>query len=181
MKLETILALRRPAGTSTAELAAAVRTAENSRRELLAAAQAAEASRKNVLLDDRALSAAERDGAQASLAAERLAAILPEMRADLDAARARDVRTALLTEHAEVEIATAELRRWQAESYPEIARLIGVGLRAQDAARTALDGFKANVAAAYESEAMRDGGPLGVTLSAMSEPMPRSIFPGWSA
>ena len=147
---------------------------------MLDQAEAADRTRRDVLTDDKVIAAAERDATASRLAAERLAAIIPDLKADLAAARERDMRGELLAKHVQVERKLAELRRWQSESYPEIARLISVGLRAQEAARTALDGFKANVGAAYELEAMRDGGPLGVTLAAMSEPMPRSIFPGWS-
>ena len=181
MKLVDVLELRPPAGADSATLAAAVRAAEAKRRDMLTAAEAAETARRDVLLDDRTLSAAERDAAQAKLTAARITAILRDMRADLDAARAREFRASLLAEHAEVEQKVAELRQWQADSYPEIARLIGAGLLAQDAARSAVERFKFNVAAAYESEAMRDTGPLGVVLPALGDPMPRTIFAGWSA
>ena len=180
MKLEAILALCRPADASTTELAAAVRNAEASRRELLAQAEAADLARRDVLADDRTLAAAEKDGAASRLAAERIAAVLTVLRTDLDQAKARDARAELLKEYSEVEQKIANLRRWQNEDLPEIKRLIGVGLQVQDAAAMALEAFKSNVASAYELEAMRDGGELGVKLSSWGPELPRLTFPTWS-
>lgn len=182
MKLDDVLKLRPEAGADSSTIAEAIRAAEAKRRDELAKAKAARDARRDVLtVDDKALAAAERDGTAAALAAERIAQMLPRLQADLDAAEAREMRAALLAEHAEVERKLAELRRWQDEDYPAIQRLIGAGLAAQDAALTAVQSFLSGADAAYgSSEAMRDAGSLDVNLPDLAEPLPRTVFSGWS-
>lgn len=180
MKLDDVLKLRPPAGADTATLAEAVRIAEAKRREMFTQAEQSNAVRQNVLMDDRKLTTAEREAAEAELAVARIDAILPGLRDDLEAARGREVRAALLAKHSELQEKVDEVLRWQEEDYPEIARRIGLGLAAQDALRMAVDRFKANVMAAYEIEAVRNEGALGVLLPELADPLPRDLFREWN-
>ena len=181
MRLDEVLKLRPAEGATVEMINAAIRATEAKRRELRQQATEAKAVRRNPLeVDDKALAAAAREAEAAELGAERIALLLPKLQQDLDAAYAREARAALLVERAELDQTVGELRRWQAEDYPEIIRLIGAGLAAHDAAAAAVERFAAGVIDAYaRSEAMRDGGALGVTLPELGEPLPRAIFPGW--
>ena len=182
MRLDEVLKLRPAEGATVETIDAAIRAAEAKRRELRQLATEAKAVRSNPLAaDDRAIASAAREAEAAELGAERIGLLLPQLRQDLDAAYAREARAALLVEHADLERTVAVLGRWRDEEYPRIIELIRAGLAAQDAAVAATQQFLASVQAAYaHSKAMRDGGPLGVTLPGVQEPHPRDAFKGIS-
>lgn len=188
MTLTEVLELHPGEGADAATLSEALAAAEAKRDQLQEQAQQAERVRSEGLLqaDDRSLQAAEREAAQARLAADRIAALLVQLQADHAAAqdreraaRGQDTLAALRAEHAAVEDALDALRRWQTEDFPKLAEMIGTGFRLHDAAHAATGRFENNVQAAYQREEVREAGPLGVHLPELSAPLPRRVFPGW--
>lgn len=181
MRLNDVLALRPPQDADAADLLDAIRTAEETAKRLRAEAATANTARSGLLLtaDDKALAAAEAARASAQLAAERVEAMLPGMRQDLAAAQGRETVADLQAEHAALVASVAELRRWQAEDYPQIMALIAKGFRAHDAAYAAHAGFVRNVKDAYERPEVRDAGPLGVELPQLDGVLPRQVFFNW--
>ena len=89
MKLTDILELHPGADAGSAALGLALMAALTKRDGLLAEAAAADQERRAALLtlDEKALVAIEKTAATARLAADRIEAILPQLRADLSTAR----------------------------------------------------------------------------------------------
>lgn len=183
MKLNDVLALRPAKGIDAAGLSAAIGSAEAIRRRLRAEEAEANTARAGMLLaaDDKAIAAAEGTAAAAQLGAERIEAILPLMRGDLAAVQGRETVAALQAEHAALLRKLAELRRWQAEDYPQIAVLIGRGHHAHDAAAAAHADFVCGVKAAYQRPEVRDAGLLDVVeLPQLDGVLPRQVFSNWN-
>ncbi|MFT8247260.1 hypothetical protein [Roseomonas sp. BN140053] len=144
MKLDEILALH-PVGANAATLRTAIAQAEATRSDLLARAAELDRTRERGLLtqEEKAILKAEADAASARLAANRIVALLPRMQADLHGATGRETLAVLRAEAAEVMAVLNE------EGMSELF----LSLRAT---------FRANVAAAYLRQDVRDAGPLGI-------------------
>ncbi len=164
MKLEDVLALR-PAGATAAELVTAIDHAEELARGFARRAAELDRTRAASLLtaEDKAIAKAEQEASTARLAADRIEALLPLMRADLAAAEGRETREALRAEVPALVEAMAALQRWQVETYPLIAETIREGFRYQDAAMGGLRDWMARVDGAYARQEVRDAGPLDVS------------------
>ncbi len=183
MKLDEVLALRPPEGSDGATVTAAIRHAETRRAELLAAAATADQVITDGLLsaDDRALVRAEQDATIARRAAERIDALLPRLRLDLEAALAREKLAALHAHADEVTDLMASMARWQAEKLPAAADAIREGLRLNDALYARHSSLPAAVEAAYRDPAVREMGTFTPDLTAKGVPdmarLPRNLFP----
>lgn len=180
MKLEEVLALH-PKRAGAAMLREAIAKAEGLRVDLLARAATLERTRSEGLLtlDEKAMLRAEEDAAKARLAADRIAALLPDMRADLYQAEGREALTALRAEAEGVAEAISALEAWQRDEFPKIPPLLTAGFRLEDAAMTARQRLVDNIAAAYARQAVRDMGPLDIALPPLPDRRPRASFPGW--
>ncbi len=182
MKLSDILELHPGADAGSAALGLALTAAQTKRDELLAEAAAADGERTAGLLtaDDKALVAIERTGQTARLAADRIDAMLPELRADLAVARGRETVAELNTLAETVEQRVAAMSKWQTEQYPELAKLIGAGLHAEAAAVDAYAEFAARVDSEFRRQEVRDAAPAGVHVDAPSGLRPSYLFQNWA-
>lgn len=182
MTLAEVLALH-PGDSDAATLAAAVTAAEAKRKELLSIAAEAEQVRAGGLLtvDDKKLQQSERDASQARLAADRIEAILPKLRADLGAARGREVVEELRAMVPAIVETTAVSAKWWADDFPKMAATALAGLNAYNAAREARSAFLSKVEAAFMSQDVRAAAPdgLGVTLPPETN-TPAPLFMFWS-
>jgi len=184
MDLQSILALR-PADADATTLREAIRKAEVLQNDLAQRAARLEEARANLLLtaEEDELLAAEREADQARLAADRLEALLPLLREDLQAAAVKEevesAVSSLQAEAAEAHQSIAHLEAWSRD-FERIQVLIGKGLQLQDRAERMLRSFLAHVDAAYRSQAMRDAGPLAIAEPRMPSLLPRQQFPTWS-
>ena len=133
MKLTEILELHPGADTGSAVLSLALTAALTKRDGLLAEAATADQERRTGLLtlDEKALAGIEKTAATARLAADRIDAILPQLRADLSAARGTETVAELRSLARTVEQSVAKMQEWQTQSYSQIAQLIGAGLHAE--------------------------------------------------
>ena len=180
MRLSDIQAIRPAEGAGSAACVDAIATARAERERQVANQALAEAIRADTLAHDaKALSAAEKDASTARLVVEQLDAMLALLRADLAAAQGRERLAELREQHAALEPLAAELRRWQTEDYPKIARLIHVGLDAQLALATATRAFILRVEDEYGRPEVRAAGELGVALPVVAPPLPAAWFPNW--
>lgn len=180
MRLSELQALRLGDGAGSEAISASIDTAMAERDRQRAKQAAAEAFRADTLAHDaKALHAAEKDAGTARLIVEQVDTLLGLLRADLAAAQGRETLEDLRNEHAGLEPLAAELRRWQAEDYPRIARLIHVGLDAQFALAAASQAFLLRVEEEYARPEVRAAGELGVTLPRFSAPLPAAWFPNW--
>lgn len=180
MILDQILDLH-PRGADAATLRAAVAKAEELQGSLRRQADTAMADRERNLLtrSDKELQAQERDAAAASLAAARIAALLPAMRKELAAAEGREALEELRIEAAGVIAAQKALEAWHSSDLEQLKALMDAGFRLQDAATEARSRFLARVQEAYAREDVRTAGPLGVAVPVLPAEMPRSLFPNW--
>ena len=182
MKLDEVLALRPPEGSDSATVTAAIRHAETRRAELLAAAATADQVITDGLLsvDDRALARAEQEASLARRAAERIDALLPRLRLDLEEAVARGKMSTLHAHAAEVVDLMADMARWQAEKLPAAVAAIREGLRLNDALYARHSSLPAAVEAAYRDPAVRELGTFAPDLTAKGVPdmarLPRNLF-----
>ncbi len=182
MKLDEVLALRPPEGSDSATVTTAIRHAETRRAELLATAATADQVIKDGLLvaDDRALARAEQGASLARRAAERIDALLPRLRLDLEAALAREKMAALHAHAAEVVDLMASMARWQVERLPAAVEAIREGLRLHDILYARHNALPAAVDAAYRDPAVRELGTFTPNLVAKGAPdmsrLPRSLF-----
>ncbi len=183
MKLDEVLALRPPEGADAATITAAINAATSRRAELLAAAATADQVITDGLLsaDDRALARTEQDANLARRAAERIDALLPRLRLDLEEAVAREKMAALHAHAAEVADLMADMARWQAEKLPAAVDAIREGLRLNDALYARHSSLPAAVEAAYRDPAVRELGTFTPDLTAKGVPdmarLPRNLFP----
>ncbi|MBP0445012.1 hypothetical protein J8J14_09490 [Roseomonas sp. SSH11] len=180
MTLDQILALH-PKGADAATLRTAITTAEEMQASLRLQADTAKAERERNLLtrSDKELQGLERDAVNAVLAADRIAALLPAMRADLAAAEGREALDDLRAEAGLLKEAFEALQRWQATEFVQIKAMIGTGFRLEEAARNAHAGFVLRLQDAYARQEVRDAGPLGVPVPSMPGNLPREAFPNW--
>lgn len=183
MTLAEVLALHPGDAANAATLAAALAAAEAKRRELLVIATEAEQVRAAGLLtvDDKKLQQSERDASQARLAADRIEAILPKLRADLGAARGREVVEELRAMVPAIVETTAVSAKWWAEEFPKMRATALAGLNAYNAARDARAAFLGKVETAFRSQDVRSAAPngLGVTLPPETN-TPAPLFLFWS-
>jgi len=183
VKLDEVLALRPPEGSDSATVIAALRHAETRRTELLATAAMADQVLSDGLLsaDDKAMQRAEQDATVARRAAERIDALLPRLRLDLEAALAREKMATLHAHAAEVTNLMADMARWQAEKLPAAVAAIREGLRLNDALYARHSSLPAAVEAAYRDLAVRELGQFTPDLTAKAVPdmarLPRNLFP----
>ncbi len=183
MTLNEILGLRPPEGSTSATVTAAIRHAETRRAELLAAAGTADQVQADGLLsaDDRALARAEQDATLSRRAAERIDALLPRLRLDLEAVAARETMAALHMRAATVTDLMASMARWQAEKLPMLAEVLRDGLVLHDALIAQHKGLTDAVQAAYLDPAVRELGQFTPDLTIKGAPdltrLPRNLFP----
>jgi hypothetical protein len=130
MKLEEVLALH-PKRADAAMLRDAIAKAEGLRTDLLTRAGALGKTRAEGLLtlDEKAMLRAEEDAAKARLAADRIAALLPDMRTDLYQAEGREALAELQAEAEDVAKAISALEAWQRDELPKIPPLLTVGFQ----------------------------------------------------
>lgn len=183
MKLDEVLALRPTEGSDAATITAAINAATTRRAELLAAAATCDQVKADGLLsaDDKAMQRAEQDAAHARRAVERIDALLPRVRLDLEEAVARE-KLATLHAHAdEVTDLMASMARWQADKLPAAVDAIREGLRLHDALYARHNALPAAVEAAYRDLAVRELGQFTPDLTAKGVPdmarLPRNLFP----
>ena len=181
MKLSDVLELHPGAEAGSASLGLALTAALTKRDELLAEAAAADGERTAGLLtaDDKALAAVEKTAQTARLAADRIEAMLPHLRADLSTARGRETVAELETLAKTVEQRISAMQDWQEKAYPDLAKLIGAGLHAEAAAVDAYAEFAARVDSEFRRQEVRDAAPGGVTVTAPSGARPSFLFPNW--
>lgn len=182
MTLPEILALRPGDGADSTALGAALAEATAKRAELMRQVHLAETLRADALLsaDDQVLLDAQREAAQARLAAERMDALLPKLRADLSAARGRETVAELKAEAARVKVLMVELERWQRHDYPQAAILIGAGLKAEHDALLAYGLALVRSDAEFARQEVRDAAPDGVPVPfATGDLRPSHLFPNW--
>lgn len=181
MKLSDILELHPGADAGSGALGLALTAAQTKRDELLAEAAVADSERTAGLLtaDDKALSTVEKTAQTARLAADRLGAMLPQLRADLAVARGRETVAELKTLAETVEQRIIAMTEWQTETYPQLAQQIGAGLHAEAAAVDAYAEFAARVDSEFRRQEVRDAAPGGVTVTAPSGARPSHLFPNW--
>lgn len=181
MKLSDILDLHPGAEAGSGALGLALAAASIRRDELLAEADAADQERRAGLLtlDEKALTAIEKTAGVARLAADRIEAMLPQLRADLAVARGRETVAELKTLAETVEQRIIAMTEWQTETYPQLAKLIGAGLHAEAAAVDAYAEFAARVDSEFRRQEVRDAAPGGVNVSAPSGARPSHLFPNW--
>lgn len=183
MTLNEILALRPPEGSDTATITAAINTATRKRAELLALAATADQVRADGLLstDDKALARAEQDALHARRAVERIDALLPRVRLDLEAAEARAKMAALHAQAGAVADVAAALARWQAETLPTFLEPLREGFALHDKWVAEHAHLKASVEAAYRDANVRELGQFTPDLAAKGWPdpsrLPRNVFP----
>ena len=183
MKLEEVLALRPPEGSTSATITAAIRHAETRRAELLALAATADQVKADGLLsaDDKAMQRAEQDAAHARRAVERIDALFPRVRLDLEEALAREKMAALHAHADEVTDLMASMARWQAEKLPMLAEVLRDGLVLHDALIAQHKGLTDAVQAAYLDPAVRELGQFTPDLTVKGVPdmtrLPRNLFP----
>lgn len=183
MRLEDILALAPAEGADAATITAAISAAEAKRKELLVQAEAADRTRAGALLtmDDRALAKLEQDAAQARRAAERIALLLPTIRATLPVAQAREAMAELRTVAEAVADANAELATWQAENLSSLVAAIRAGGAIQDRLMAAWKRFTMLADCAYRYPENRDAGPVAEIVGSKGVPdlkrLPRNLFP----
>ena len=182
LELDEILALRPPEGSDAATITAAISTATRKRTELLMMAATADQVRADGLLvaSDKAMLKAEQDAAHARLAVERIDALLPRVRFDLEAAKAQEVMAAL---HAQAEVVTdagAALAQWQREKLPAFWGPLREGFELHDKLIAEWAKLKAAVEVAYHDPNVRELGEFVPDLTAKGWPdasqMPRSLF-----
>ena len=180
MTLQEILDLRPASGDSTSIRAAIVR-AELTRRDLgIQVGEAAKVRARGVLnFSEAELAAAAQTSAAASLAFERVDAVLQLLREDLVRAEGTETVAALRTDAARVQQKHDALTAWQQTELPKITAALGVGFALQDVAKAERESFLERVRKAYAVPAVRAAGELGVTLPALPDRMPRDLFPGW--
>ncbi len=181
MKLTEIIELHPGADAGSAALGLALTAALGKRDGLLTEAAAADQERWAGLLtlDEKALVAIEKTAGIARLAADRIDAILPQLRADLSAARGQETVTELRTLARTVEQRVAAMTTWQEQSYGQIAQLIGAGLHAEHEACAAYAEFVARAGTEFARQEVRDAAPDGVTVTPPSGARPSHIFPNW--
>ena len=183
MKLDEVLALRPPEGSDSATVTAAIRHAETRRAQLLAAAATSDQVVSDGLLcaDDKALQRAEQEAIVSRRAAERIDALLPRLRLDLEKATARETMAELHTQAAGVVDQMAAMARWQADELPAAAEAIREGLRLQDDLKARFTALTAAVEIAYRDPAVRELGQFTPSLTAKGAPdmgrLPRTLFP----
>lgn len=183
MKLDEVLALRPPEGSDSITVTAAIRHAESRRAELLAFAATADQVKADGLLsaDDRAMQRAEADATIARRAAERIDALLPRLRLDLEAAAARETMAALHTRAGTVTDLMGAMASWQAAKLPMLAEVLRDGLVLHDALIAQHKGLTDAVQAAYLNPAVRELGQFTPDLTLKGVPdmtrLPRNLFP----
>lgn len=180
MKLEEVLALH-PKRADAAMLREAIAKAEGLRVDLLTRAATLERTRSEGLLtlDEKAMLRAEEDAAKARLAADRIAALLPDMRADLYQAEGREALAALQAQVPAVVAAIEALEAWKRDDFPKIPPIVRVGFDLEDAAISARQHLLDNIAAAYGRQEVRDQGALDIIVPPLPDGRPRSLFFGW--
>ena len=181
MKLTEILEMHPGADAGSAVLGLALTAALAKRDEFLAEAAAADQERRAGLLslDERALTTIEKTAATARLAADRIGAMLPQLRADQAAASGRETVAELRALAGTVEQRVATMQEWQTRSYDQIAQLIGAGLHAEHEACAAYAEFVARVGTEFARQEVRDAAPAGVSVTAPSGARPSHLFPNW--
>ena len=181
MKLAEILALH-PQGADAATLREAIAKAEALRVDLITRAGALEHTRSEGLLrlEEKALIAAQTEAATARLDAERIAALLPAMRAELHQAEGREALAALRAEAEDASKAISALEDWLRDELPKIPPLLTVGFQLEDAATNARQRLLDKIMAAYGRQAVRDAGALEDALPPLPDRRPRALFSGWS-
>lgn len=181
MKLEEVLALH-PKRADAAMLREAIAKAEGLRVDLLTRAATLERTRSEGLLtlDEKAMLRAAEDAAKACLAADRITALLPDMRADLYQAEGREALAVLRAEAEGVAEAISVLEAWQRDELPKIPPLLTVGFQLEDAATSARQRLLDKIMAAYGHQAVRDAGALDIALPPLPDRRPRALFPQWS-
>jgi len=183
VKLDEVLALRPPEGSTSATVTTAIHHAESRRAELLAAAATADQVVKDGLLvaDDRALARAEQDASLARRAAERIDALLPRLRLDLETAAAQETMAALHMRAATVTDLMGAMTSWQAQKLPMLAEVLRDGLVLHDALIAQHKGLTEAVQAAYLDPAVRELGHFTPDLTVKGVPdmtrLPRNLFP----
>jgi len=181
--LGQILALRPPESSTSATVIAAIHHAETRRAELLAAAVAADRVQADGLLsaDDRALARAEQDATLSRRAVERIDALLPRLRLDLEEAVAREKMAALHGAAADLTATMAGMVEWQANKLPGIVAALREGFRLHDTLQAQHAGLTASVQDAYRDPFVRELGQFMPDLTAKGIPdfskLPRSLFP----
>jgi len=182
MTRDDILALH-PKNADAATLRAAIARAELLRRDLnLQTEELARVRSKGVLaFTDEELAQAAQDTAAATLAFERIDALLPLMRADLAKAEGAEGLAALRAGATPVQEKVAALETWQRVQLPKLIAIMGEGFRLQDAAQAERDTYLETVRRAYSEPAIRDAGELGVTVPPMPAQLPRAQFPNWQS
>ena len=182
LELDEILALRPPEDADSATIQAAISTASKKRTELLTMAATADQVRADGLLSasDKAMLKAEQDAAHARLAVERIDALLPRVRLDLEAAKARETMAALHTQADAVADAGAALAQWQADKLPAFWSPLREGFELHDKLTAEYAKLKAAVEAAYHDPNVRELGQFNPDLTAKGWPdasqMPRKLF-----
>ncbi len=183
MKLDEVLALRPPESADAATITAAINAATSRQAELLAAAATCDQVKADGLLsaDDKAMQRAEQDATIARRAADRIDALLPRLRLDLEEALAREKMAALHAHADEVTDLMADMARWQAEKLPAALDAIREGLGLHDALYARHNSLPAAVEAAYRDPAVRELGQFVPNLAAKGAPdmarLPRNLFP----
>lgn len=183
MTLGEILALRPPEGADSSIIAAALRRAETRRAELLATAATADQVLSDGLLsaDDKAFRGAEQDATLSRRAVERIDALLPRIRLDLESATARETMAALHVQAATVTDLMGAMASWQVKQLPMLAEALRDGLVLHDALIAQHKGLTDAVQAAYLDPAVRELGHFTPDLTARGVPdmarLPRNLFP----
>ena len=179
MTLAEILALH-PKGADAATLRDAITHAQDLRASLLQRAGELEQTRRNGLLTLEAtdILQASSAAAKARLDADRIEALLPAMEQDWRTASGQEALAELREAVKPVADAVAALEAWK-KDLATIRKLIGKGLRLQDAAATARQSYLSQVDDSYRRSEVMAAGPLGVTVPAMPDTLPRQLFPNW--
>ena len=179
MTLEEIHALH-PKGADAATLRSAITHAEELRASLLQQASALEQTRQAGLLtlEAHAILQAEQKAAEARLDADRIEALIPAMEQDWRTVAANETLADLRQAVGPVIAATAALEGWK-KDLATIRKLIGKGLKLHDAAQAARQNYLRQVDDAYRRPEVMAAGPLGVTVPAMPDTLPRQLFPNW--
>ncbi len=180
MRLSDIQSIRPADGAESAAFLEAIAVAKAERQRQVANQAAAEEMRSDTLAHDvKALRAAEVDASSARLVVEQLDALLELLRTDLAAAQGREILAELREEHAALEPLAAALRRWQAEDYPALARMIHVGLDAQHSLAAATQAFLARVDTQYARFEVAEAGKLDRALPVVGDIIPSMVFFNW--
>ncbi len=182
MKLSDILELHPGAEAGSASLGLALTAALTKRDELLAEAAAADGERTAGLLtaDDKALAAVEKTAQTARLAADRIDALVIELRGSMDDARGRKIVIELQADAAKLAGLIATVERWQEQDLPRIAELVGAGLHAEQEAIEAYGMLVTRIDTAFASQSVRDAAPAGVQVKAPGGHRPSFLFPTWA-